>query len=54
MRAGQVDDGSERIAARGAACNAWGIALFELPPQGPTMIGRVEHASPAFREEFWA
>ena len=54
VRAIQVDGGSEFMAEFEAACQARGIALFELPPRSPKLNGSVERAQRTQTEEFYA
>lgn len=53
VRAISVDNGSEFMAEFEAACQARGIALFNLPPRSPKLHGSVERANRTHTEEFY-
>lgn len=49
----QVDGGSEFKAEFEDACQAKGLALYELPPKRPQLNGAVERCNGAWRYEFY-
>lgn len=53
VRAISVDNGSEFMAEFETACQARGIALFNLPPRSPKLHGSVERANRTHTEEFY-
>jgi hypothetical protein len=53
VRAISVDNGSEFMAEFELACQARGIALFNLPPRSPKLHGSVERANRTHTEEFY-
>ncbi|HET6344135.1 MAG TPA: integrase core domain-containing protein [Myxococcota bacterium] len=53
VQAIQVDGGAEFKAAFEEACQAKGLALYELPPKRPQLNGAVERCNAAWRYEFY-
>ena len=49
----QVDGGSEFKAEFEEACQAKGLALYELPPKSPQLNGAVERCNGVWRYEFY-
>ena len=49
----QIDGGAEFMADVELACQAWGIAVYVLPPRSPKLNGRVERINGTSCREFW-